>query len=144
MGRDSQGKYVKNCIKCGCSFKTFNESAEYCDKHRRFEIKAESSVKNVSCITQTKEERLERNKERLRLLRLSKGIKPITQVRKRVKVKKRKVTSAVILPVISVRVEVPELKPEAKIWLQVDKRTRIGFVDNAQMERWKEKHKFNQ
>ena len=135
--------HEKTCRKCGRPFKSLRSDAEHCDKHRRFDTKFESSVGNLSCATQTKEERLEKNRERLRLYRLAKGMKPLSEkrkIRKKV-VRKKVVTSAVILQTVVAAPVAVRVRCEPSVWLHVDKRTRIGFINEKQMEEWKEKRK---
>jgi len=135
-------KYVKVCLRCSIEFETYNPDKVHCVKHRLLSSPAYiASLKHRILLTD--DEKKQRKKKREASYRLEKGMKPLALVRKEAAVKKRKVTSAIILPVIAVRVEVPETKPEPKIWLQVDKRTRIGFIDNEQRDKWKEKHNFN-
>lgn len=137
-----QPKVVRVCLKCQCEFETLFGDAKYCDKHRYLNSPA-YLAKLKHKVAESAEVRRKKKNEYQAKWRLAKGMKPLIQIKKEAAVRKRKVTSAVILPVIAVKVEAPELKPEAKIWLQIDKRTRIGFVDELQMKKWKEKHKFN-
>jgi len=135
-------KYTCTCLKCAAEFGSFNPDAKHCDKHRYLSSPA-YLAKLKHKVAESIEVRRIKKKEYSAKWRRAKGMKPLVQIKKEAAVKKRKVTSTVILPVISVKVQVKEVKNEAKMWLQVDKRTRIGFIDEDQMRKWKEKHNFN-
>jgi len=142
MARAKKQKYVKVCMRCSVEFETYNPDKVHCVKHRLLSSPAYiASLKHRILLTDG--EKKQRKKKREDSYRLAKGMKPLALVRKEAAVRKRKVTSAIILPVITVRVEILETKPEPKVWLQVDKRTRIGFIDEEQMNKWKIKHNFN-
>lgn len=135
-------KYTCKCLRCSKEFETFSETALHCDKHRYLSSQAYlAKLKHI--VAESAETRRLKKKEYSTRWRRDKGMKPLAQIKKEAKVRKRKVTSAVILTVIIVPAVVPEPKNEAKIWLQVDKRTRIGFINEEQMRKWKEKHNFN-
>lgn len=135
-------KHTCTCEKCAAEFGSFNPDAKHCDKHRYLSSPA-YLAKLKHKVAESAETRRLKKKEYSTKWRRDKGMKPLIQIKKEAAVKKRKVTSAVILPVIIVPAVAQEPKNEAKIWLQVDKRTRIGFIDEDQMRKWKEKHKFN-
>lgn len=135
-------KYTCACLKCAAEFGSFNPDAKHCDKHRYLSSPA-YLAKLKHKVAESAEDRKQKKKAYAAKWRLAKGMKPLTTIRKEAAVKKRKVTSAVILPVLVV---IPELVPQpqiSKIWLQVDRRTRVGFINEEQMRKWKEKHNFN-
>ena len=53
--------------------------------------------------------------------------------------KERKVTSAIILPVMEMKREHVKEHIEPKIWVQVDNKTRFGFTCEEQIEKWKKR-----
>lgn len=134
-------KFTCVCQKCGTEFKSMKEDSAHCDRHKYLHSPA-YLAKLKHKVAESAEDRKQKKKEYAAKWRLAKGMKPLTAIRKEAAVKKRKVTSAVILPVLVVPATVKEVKNEAKIWLQVDKRTRIGFINEEQMNKWKEKHNF--
>lgn len=139
-------RYTCVCQKCGNEFTSFKPDAKHCDRHKYLSSPAYlAKLKNK--IADSAEVRRAKNKVHAANWRLKKGMKPLAEIRKDAAVRKRKVTSVIILSapipkatIVKVKVKV---KSEAKLWLQVDKRTRVGFIDEQQMEKWKEKHGFN-
>ena len=138
----ARSKHICNCEKCGAEFTSFKDDAIHCDKHKYLHSPA-YLAKLKHKVAESAETRRLKKKEYSTKWRRDKGMKPLAQIKKEAAVKKRKVTSAVILPVLVV---IPELVPQpqiSKIWLQVDRRTRVGFINEEQMRKWKEKHNFN-
>lgn len=137
-------RYTCICQKCGSEFTSFKEDAIHCDRHKYLHSPAYlAKLKNR--IKESAEVRKAKNRIHAANWRRKKGMKPLDQIRKEAKIRMRPVTSAIILPVPITKATVvkAQVKSEAKIWLQVDRRTRIGFIDENQMRKWKEKHNFN-
>lgn len=129
------------CTHCGCDFMAFKATSTLCDKHRNVGRVWATRMREKPCIqcgvlftgqgqVCSEECRKARHNVRATEWRRKKGIGA-----KRKAVKKRKVTSARILPVVAV-VEQVVTRPVMTCYVQVDKKTRFEFSSEERRLAW--------